>query len=233
MFRQICYEDFSLTNAFKSLLQFGLKFRLRHKVWQYKPAQSWTTTGFEPAVSTKRSPHRIVAAGQLVKPSKLSKRPFLNQHNPAGRALEALRIGAEPGFVDGGLCLANPDSFRKFDLFHTLSGARKDKHHQKLPGKKLVPTEGVEPTRPFGHQISSLVRLPIPPRRPNYGLENNSTDFVSASKLLAANCSIARRHLPGRIPGQSGISRGRIPSCAGADRVKGPLNRSAGRWQRG
>src|SRR2546427_4855678 len=29
----------------------------------------------------------------------------------------------------------------------------------------MVPTEGVEPTRPRGHQILSLARLPIPPRR--------------------------------------------------------------------
>jgi hypothetical protein len=30
----------------------------------------------------------------------------------------------------------------------------------------LVPTEGVEPTHPYGYQILSLARLPIPPRRP-------------------------------------------------------------------
>lgn len=30
----------------------------------------------------------------------------------------------------------------------------------------MVPAEGVEPTRPYGHQILSLARLPIPPRRP-------------------------------------------------------------------
>ena len=29
----------------------------------------------------------------------------------------------------------------------------------------MVPTEGVEPTHPFGYQILSLARLPIPPRR--------------------------------------------------------------------
>ena len=28
--------------------------------------------------------------------------------------------------------------------------------------------EGVEPTRPFGHQILSLARLPIPPHRHLY-----------------------------------------------------------------
>ena len=30
---------------------------------------------------------------------------------------------------------------------------------------KLVPTEGVEPTHPYGYQILSLARLPIPPHR--------------------------------------------------------------------
>jgi hypothetical protein len=30
----------------------------------------------------------------------------------------------------------------------------------------MVPTEGVEPTHPFGYQILSLARLPIPPHRP-------------------------------------------------------------------
>jgi hypothetical protein len=30
----------------------------------------------------------------------------------------------------------------------------------------LVPTEGVEPTHPYGYQILSLARLPIPPHRP-------------------------------------------------------------------
>jgi hypothetical protein len=29
----------------------------------------------------------------------------------------------------------------------------------------MVPTEGVEPTHPYGYQILSLARLPIPPRR--------------------------------------------------------------------
>lgn len=29
----------------------------------------------------------------------------------------------------------------------------------------MVPMEGVEPTRPCGHQILSLARLPIPPHR--------------------------------------------------------------------
>jgi hypothetical protein len=31
--------------------------------------------------------------------------------------------------------------------------------------KNMVPMEGVEPTRPCGHQILSLARLPIPPHR--------------------------------------------------------------------
>lgn len=34
------------------------------------------------------------------------------------------------------------------------------------PQRNVVPAEGVEPTRPYGHQILSLARLPIPPRRP-------------------------------------------------------------------
>gem|GEM_PF-2113914 len=29
----------------------------------------------------------------------------------------------------------------------------------------MVPMEGFEPTRPFGHQILSLARLPVPPHR--------------------------------------------------------------------
>src|SRR5207249_988221 len=42
----------------------------------------------------------------------------------------------------------------------------------------MVPTEGVEPTRPRGHQILSLARLPIPPRRQccsltTYGINQN------------------------------------------------------------
>jgi hypothetical protein len=32
-------------------------------------------------------------------------------------------------------------------------------------GKRHLPTEGVEPTRPCGHWILSPARLPIPPRR--------------------------------------------------------------------
>src|SRR5260370_41812632 len=30
----------------------------------------------------------------------------------------------------------------------------------------VVPMEGVEPTHPYGYQILSLARLPIPPHRP-------------------------------------------------------------------
>ena len=30
---------------------------------------------------------------------------------------------------------------------------------------QLVPMEGVEPTHPYGYQILSLARLPIPPHR--------------------------------------------------------------------
>jgi hypothetical protein len=29
----------------------------------------------------------------------------------------------------------------------------------------MVPMEGVEPTQPYGYQILSLARLPIPPHR--------------------------------------------------------------------
>ena len=32
----------------------------------------------------------------------------------------------------------------------------------------LVPMEGVEPTHPYGYQILSLARLPIPPHRHIY-----------------------------------------------------------------
>ncbi len=32
-------------------------------------------------------------------------------------------------------------------------------------GVQLVPMEGVEPTHPYGYQILSLARLPIPPHR--------------------------------------------------------------------
>jgi hypothetical protein len=37
-----------------------------------------------------------------------------------------------------------------------------------------VPTEGVEPTHPYGYQILSLARLPIPPRR------HVETQYISA-----------------------------------------------------
>jgi hypothetical protein len=33
-------------------------------------------------------------------------------------------------------------------------------------GLQMVPMEGVEPTHPYGYQILSLARLPIPPHRP-------------------------------------------------------------------
>ena len=38
---------------------------------------------------------------------------------------------------------------------------------------RMVPTEGVEPTRPRGHQILSLARLPVPPRRRKGGEYRN------------------------------------------------------------
>ncbi len=37
------------------------------------------------------------------------------------------------------------------------------------PPQKVVPEEGVEPTLPYGNQILSLARLPIPPLRPGSG----------------------------------------------------------------
>ena len=42
------------------------------------------------------------------------------------------------------------------------SGARS----QAVTDGRLVPGEGVEPTHPFGYQILSLARLPIPPSGP-------------------------------------------------------------------
>jgi hypothetical protein len=51
----------------------------------------------------------------------------------------------------------------------------------------LVPTVGLEPTLPFGKQILSLLRLPIPPRR-----------LPPIDGLIVSRCSRAVRgsHLP-------------------------------------
>ncbi len=46
--------------------------------------------------------------------------------------------------------------------------------------KLVVPGEGLEPTRPCGHQILSLTRLPIPPSR-----QAVITDVSAAAKLRA------------------------------------------------
>ena len=47
-----------------------------------------------------------------------------------------------------------------------LLGSRAATFAIALQRQKLVPTEGVEPTHPYGYQILSLARLPIPPHRP-------------------------------------------------------------------
>src|SRR5207302_5378120 len=55
---------------------------------------------------------------------------------------------------------------------------------------RMVPTEGVEPTRPRGHQILSLARLPVPPRRhycslTTYGINQKpSIDFATVIATL-------------------------------------------------
>jgi hypothetical protein len=60
----------------------------------------------------------------------------------------------------------------------------------------LVPTEGVEPTHPYGYQILSLARLPIPPRRQptNQALTTVKTNPVDFATLFATvwSCEIQR-----------------------------------------
>ncbi len=42
-------------------------------------------------------------------------------------------------------------------------------HNKRKSLIQMVPMEGVEPTHPYGYQILSLARLPIPPHRlPDY-----------------------------------------------------------------
>lgn len=36
----------------------------------------------------------------------------------------------------------------------------------------MVPREGLEPSHPYGHEILSLARLPVPPSRQNVILKN-------------------------------------------------------------
>src|SRR5687768_14845355 len=45
-----------------------------------------------------------------------------------------------------------------------MPGGRK--RSQRTKQCRLVPGEGVEPTHPFGYQILSLARLPVPPSGP-------------------------------------------------------------------
>jgi hypothetical protein len=50
--------------------------------------------------------------------------------------------------------------------------------------------EGVEPTHPYGYQILSLARLPIPPHRPN---RLPTPDGTSATKITMAELRSAAR----------------------------------------
>src|SRR4030042_37025 len=66
-----------------------------------------------------------------------------------------------------GLCGAAP-GFRapKVALFLLFVGARsRFAPHGPALGKRLVPEEGVEPSRPCGHGVLSPARLPVPPLR--------------------------------------------------------------------
>ena len=47
----------------------------------------------------------------------------------------------------------------------------------------MVPEVGLEPTRPFGHQILSLARLPIPPLRHEGGRTRNVAREWGGGKL--------------------------------------------------
>ncbi len=47
----------------------------------------------------------------------------------------------------------------------SVQGRRLPTRPRARAGLPLVPTRGLEPPRPFGQQILSLSRLPIPPRR--------------------------------------------------------------------
>src|SRR4030042_1176034 len=66
-----------------------------------------------------------------------------------------------------GLCGAAP-GFRapKVALFLLFVGARsRFAPHGPALGKRLVPEEGGDPSRPCGHGILSPARLPVPPLR--------------------------------------------------------------------
>ena len=60
----------------------------------------------------------------------------------------------------------------------------------------MVPMEGVEPTQPYGYQILSLARLPIPPHRPpdSRQLTDNNGNYGIGQAYQAvnakANCSL-------------------------------------------
>ena len=45
----------------------------------------------------------------------------------------------------------------------------------------MVPMEGLEPTRPCGHQILSLARLPIPPHRRTINIYGGNYGLVKAA----------------------------------------------------
>ena len=50
-------------------------------------------------------------------------------------------------------------SFRRLFKAHTGLALPQERESE------MVPMEGVEPTQPYGYQILSLARLPIPPHR--------------------------------------------------------------------
>ena len=69
----------------------------------------------------------------------------------------------------------------------------------------LVPTEGVEPTHPFGYQILSLARLPIPPHRPPWIVNNWRAPgqapacFTPATPRVAAGDNYGRTQARGKL----------------------------------
>ena len=61
-----------------------------------------------------------------------------------------------------------------------------NKSQLQIPLILMVPTEGVEPTHPYGYQILSLARLPIPPHRPPVAHYKSLARDVN--KFLATGC---------------------------------------------
>src|SRR5712664_3153672 len=80
---------------------------------------------------------------------------------------------------------------------------------------RMVPMEGVEPTHPYGYQILSLARLPIPPHRPSepggqpYSRKEAPCKEETRSSRLKAGLLNVRSNLT--FPGQAAGTLNREP----------------------